>query len=113
MSSCIRGEDFVQRLMYGDIPPLKATKELDAMSLSEVRASIEMVRQFKSLLIAFTRNEDDKALIRAAYNRFSDVLQDKAMNLAVAETIMTKQSGGRRQHHHLRAFLRFLQGGRR
>ena len=74
-----------QRLWYGDVPELKTTKELEAMSLDEVRASIEMVKQFKSLLLCHMKCEDSKALVRQSYNRFSDALYEKAMELAEAE----------------------------
>lgn len=74
-----------QHLWYGAVPELKATKELEAMSLDEVRASIEMVKQFKSLLLCHMKCEDSKALVQQAYNRFSDVLYEKAMKLAIAE----------------------------
>lgn len=79
------GVESFRRLWYGAVPELKATKELEVMSLDEVRASIKMVQQFKSLLLSLVKCEDSRALVQQAYNRFSDVLYGKAMELAMAE----------------------------
>lgn len=86
-----------RRLWYGDMPELKATKELEAMSLDEVQASIKMVMQFKSLLLVYMKCKDSKELTQQAYNRFSDTLYEKAMELAMAEDekqeTFTKEAG--------------------
>lgn len=98
-----------RRLWYGAVPELKATKELEVMSLDEVRASIKMVQQFKSLLLSLVKCEDSRALVRQAYNRFSDVLYGKAMELAMAEdrkrASITKAAGIGRLLLRVRSFL--------
>lgn len=71
------GVESSRRLWYGAVSELKATKELEVMSLDEVRASIKMVQQFKSLLLSLVKCEDSRALVQQAYNRFSDVLYGK------------------------------------
>lgn len=103
------GVESFRRLWYGAVPELKATKELEVMSLDEVRASIKMVQQFKSLLLSLVKCEDSRALVQQAYNRFSDVLYGKAMELAMAEdrkrASITKAAGIGRLLLRVRSFL--------
>lgn len=103
------GVESSRRLWYGAVAELKATKELEVMSLDEVRASIKMVQQFKSLLLSLVKCEDSRALVQQAYNRFSDVLYGKAMELAMAEdrkrASITKAAGIGRLLLRVRSFL--------
>ena len=103
------GVESFRRLWYGAVPELKATKELEVMSLDEVRASIKMVQQFKSLLLSLVKCEDSRALVQQAYDRFSDVLYGKAMELAMAEdrkrASITKAAGIGRLLLRVRSFL--------
>lgn len=98
------GVESFRRLWYGAVPELK-----EVMSLDEVRASIKMVQQFKSLLLSLVKCEDSRALVQQAYNRFSDVLYGKAMELAMAEdrkrASITKAAGIGRLLLRVRSFL--------
>lgn len=68
-----------------------------------------MVQQFKSLLLSLVKCEDSRALVQQAYNRFSDVLYGKAMELAMAEdrkrASITKAAGIGRLLLRVRSFL--------
>ena len=102
-------EDF----MYGDVPELRMTKEFERMSLEEIRAANIALRQFRGLLMSLLNDVSSKNTVFHAYNRFTDVTYERAMELAMERDAVIAKAAGTGRSRPLERMTRLFRKGRK
>ena len=99
--------------MYGDVPELRMTNEFERMSLEEIRAANIALRQFRDLLMTHLNDVNSKNTVFHAYNRFTDVTYERAMDLAIERDVITAKAAGIGRSRPLERMIRLFQKGRK
>lgn len=91
-------EQLASELYYGTVPEIRLSEGVHDLSYSELHACTLAVREFRDLLVTVFAHTDGGQLVDQTHRRYTDVLFERALELALREDEFKSEAPAARWH---------------